>query len=118
VRVEPEAVERRGAAWRVLWRIRNDGASPLTIREAWHPHGRFRSSRLRRSLTVAARGAASLEVPARVDARPGERIETCFLILRAVAADGPYRILARLTVVLDDDGVPRPRVEAVDVHPA
>lgn len=118
VRVEVERVQRRGTTWRVTWRIADRAGRPLTVVEAWHPHARFRSSRLARSLRVPAGGSVALEMPARVDARPGERVENCFLILRAVSGRQAWRILARFTVEIDADGAPAPRVESVDVHPA
>lgn len=112
-----EAVRRRGAAsWLVTWRLSADAAA--TVIEAWHPHGRFRSSRLRRSLRIAPGRTASLELPARVDARPGETVENCFLILRVARRRERWRVLARFTLRADDDGTPRLRVEAVDAHPA
>ncbi len=118
VRIDVESVHRRGTSWRVVWRIEHRAGPPLTVVEAWHPHGRFRSSRLSRSLHVPARGAASLEVPARSDAGPGETVENCFLILRATSGGRTWRILARFTLRVRADGTPEPRVEAVDVHPA
>lgn len=118
VRVDVEGIERRGAGWRVIWRIEDQGPRPLTIAEAWHPHSRFRSSRLARSLRIAPRSSASLEVPARMDAAPAERIENCFLILRARSGGRGWRILTRFTVETGDEGVPAIRVEAVDVHAA
>jgi hypothetical protein len=112
-----ESVERRTTGWSVAWRIRNGSAAPLTVTEAWHPHGRFRSSRLRRSLRVPARGSASLEVPARIDAAPGDTVENCFLILRVAQGRGRYRVLARSTLRVDEAGTPRPDVRSVDVEP-
>jgi hypothetical protein len=113
------AVRRRGAAsWLVTWGIGNGSAAPITVVEAWHPHGRFRSSRLRRSLRIAPGAAADLELPARTDARPGERVENCFLLLRVTRGRERWRVLARFTLLLDAAGAPRPRVEAIDAHPA
>lgn len=114
-----EAVRRRGAvSWLVTWRIANSTLVPIVVDEAWHPHGRFRSSRLRRSLRVPARGSALLDLPARIGARAGETVENCFLILRVTAQREGWRVLARFTVVVDAAGTPLPRVEAVDAHPA
>ncbi len=90
----------------------------MTVLQAWHPHSRFHSSRLRRSLRVPSRGSAGLELPARVDARPGDAVENCFLILRVAMGRERWRILARFTLLMSDDGTPIPRVEAIDAHPA
>jgi hypothetical protein len=90
----------------------------VTVLEAWHPHGRFHSSRVRRSLRIAAATSATLDVPARSDVRAGETVENCFLILRVAAAGSRWRVLARATVRGLLEGVPHPHVESVDVHRA
>lgn len=119
VTLSAESVRRRGqSGWVVAWRIRNGGVKPFTVVEGWHPHGRFRSSRVRRSLRVGPRASASLELPARVDAAPGETVENCFLILRIARGRERWRVLARSTVRVDAAGTPLPTVEAVDAHPA
>ena len=112
-----EAIRRRGNGWLVTWRVRNAGAAPLTILAAWHPHGRFHSTRLRRSLRIGPRASASLELPARITAAPRETVENCFVIFRAARGRGRWRILARSTLRMDDAGVPGLTVEQVDVHP-
>ncbi|MBI2324040.1 MAG: hypothetical protein HYU87_03645 [Chloroflexi bacterium] len=113
-----DEVRRFGRAWRVRWLVRNGSDRAMTVHQAWHPHGRFRSSRLSRAVRIPPRGSATIEVPARTDARPGEVVENCFLILRVASGRERFRVLARSTLVVDPDGTPRPRVEAVDVHPA
>jgi hypothetical protein len=119
VEVSFEAIRRRGeAAWLVTWRIRDRGGTGLTVVEAWHPHARFHSSRLRRALRVPPRASASFELPARIDAGPGNPIENAFLILRAHRGRELWRVLARFSVTVDDSGTPLPDVERVDVHPA
>lgn len=114
-----EAVRRRGASsWLVTWRIANGADATMTVLQAWHPHGRFHSSRLRRSLLVPAGGSATVQLPARVDARPGDVVENCFLILVVAVRRERWRVLARFTLRVGADGTPRPTVEAVDAHPA
>ncbi|MDE3113556.1 MAG: hypothetical protein KGK34_11515 [Chloroflexota bacterium] len=114
-----EGIRRRGArSWLVTWRVRDRGDGPMTVLQAWHPHSRFHSSRLRRSLRVPIGGSASLELPARVDAGPGDVVENCFLILRVARGRERWRVLARFVLVVDDHGMPVPHVEAVDAHPA
>jgi hypothetical protein len=118
VGVSFEAIRRRGAAtWLVTWRIADRSGSALSVVEAWHPHGRFRSSRLKRALRVPARGSASLELPARVDAKAGDVIENCFVIFQATRGRERWRILARFTLEVDDGDVPKLTVARVDVHP-
>ncbi len=104
--------------WRLRWRLRNAGDRAVTVRQAWHPHGRFRSSRRRRAARIPPGGSATIELPARTDARAGETVENCFLILDVSSGRERYRVLARFTVRIGPDGAPRPTVEAVDSHPA
>lgn len=112
-----DGVRPRGrGSWHVRWAVRAD--RPVTVLQAWHPHGRFRSSRLARSTRIPARGSATIDVPARTDARAGDVVENCFLILRVAAGRERFRVLARFTLRVDAGGTPRPKVEAVDVHPA
>ncbi len=117
--VSLDSIRRRGVTgWLVTWRIGNGGGRPFTVVEAWHPHGRFRSPRLRRSLRLAPRASAVLEMPARIDARPGDAVENCFLILRVARGRERWRVLARFRLHVDAGGVVHPRVDAVDAHPA
>lgn len=114
-----EDIRRRGtASWLVTWRLVNRGHAPVAIVEAWHPHGRFRSGRLRRSLRIPPRARACLEMPARIDAGAGDVVENCFLILRVRSGRERWRVLARFTLRVDDGGMPKPAVEAVDAHRA
>jgi hypothetical protein len=102
----------------VTWSLANEGTSPIRITEAWHPHARFRSSRLRRDLRSAAGRTAIFGTPARVDAKRGNAVENAFLILRAVAARRRWRILARFSVRIASDGAPTLDLKALDIHPA
>lgn len=108
----------RGAGvWRATWRIRDLGKRPLTVRQAWHPHPRFRGRRRGLALRVAAGASAAIELPVRTDVAPGEIVENAFLILQVTSARRRWRALARLRL-RGTDGRPRVTVEAVDVHPA
>lgn len=100
------------------WRLRNGGPEPVTVLQAWHPHRRFRSSRLPRSVRIAAGASAAVDVPAHTDARMGEIVENCFLILRVRCGRAYFQVLARSTLTMGRDGVPRLRVTAVDAHAA
>lgn len=89
----------------------------MRIERAWHPHGRFRSTRRAIGVRVAAGHLATFAVPVRADVRDRETVENAFLIVEAGAAGERWRILARLRL-RGRAGVPRITVEAVDTHPA
>ena len=59
---------------------------------------------------------AELALDVRSSEPPGSEIENTFLILTAEGGDASWRILARMRVRVDRDGVPRPVVERVDVQ--
>ena len=116
--VEFEAIRRRGDGWLITWRIRNRGSVGVRVVEAWHPHARLRSSRLRRDLAVPAKRSASLEMPARIDSKPGDMVENTFVILRVRRGREGWRVLARSRLRVDEAGIPRPEVERVDIERA
>jgi hypothetical protein len=103
-------VARSGDLWRMSWRITSDVA--LRLRHAAAPHGKLRAADLDIDLTTPAE--LTLEVTS--SEPPGSVIENTFLILTAEADARSWRILARMLVRVDGDGVPRPNVERVDVQ--
>lgn len=103
--------------WRASWRVRNDGAATMTIAQAWHPHGRFRSRRRALALRVAPGAAATFEITARSDVAPGEVVENAFLILQVTAARRRWRVFVRLWLTGRPEA-PLVTVQAVDAHPA
>jgi hypothetical protein len=109
---------RARGSWRATWRIRNDGAAAITIVQAWHPHGRFRSRRRSLALRVRPGSHATLDLPVRSDVAPDEVVENAFLILQVTAARRAWRVFARFRLFGQaGGGVPGIVVEAVDAHP-
>ena len=103
---------RAGDAWRVRWWVTSD--PPLRLTHVAAPHGKFRAADAdieRATPTELALDVATTDPP-RTD------IENTFLILSAEADERSWRILARMRVRIDDDGVPRPMVERIDVQEA
>ena len=101
---------RAGDAWRVRWRIASDPALRLTHVAA--PHGTFRAA----DADIDLATPADLELDVMTTAPPGTDIENTFLILSAEADERSWRILARMRVRIDADGVPGPVVERVDIQ--
>ncbi|HEY4659001.1 MAG: hypothetical protein A3G84_04005 [Chloroflexi bacterium RIFCSPLOWO2_12_FULL_71_12] len=106
------------AAWRAAWRLSNGGTGPVTVRKAWHPHGRFRSRRRAISLRIPAGASRTLELATRSDVAAGEVVENAFLILQAVSARRRWRILARFTLRGQTGAPPAVSLEAVDANAA
>lgn len=104
--------------WRAEWRLSARGPDAVTVQQAWHPHGRFRSRRRRVSLRIPAGESRTLALPARSDIAAGEVVENAFLILEAVSARRRWRILVRFTLHGAPGTPPAVSVEAVDAQPA
>jgi hypothetical protein len=116
VAIEPSAVTRSGPGqWKVRWRVTNDG-DPLHLTSIAAPHGKFRSPD--HEIDVALATDASFEpqlVIASAEAANTE-IENTFLIFTGEAGGKTWRILARMRVRVDADGVPHPATERIDVQ--
>jgi hypothetical protein len=121
VRVEQEVVE-CGAVpdlWRITWRIENIGDGPLKILAARCPHGKFRCGEKEFSpaldLEVKERGEIGLQV--RCGEPAGSIIGNAFLIMRVLWAGNPWLILARLRVLVNEEGVPRTVTQLITSQP-
>ncbi|SRR5712692_513481 len=116
VAVEPLAVTRAGAGkWKIRWLITNEG-EPLRLSSIAAPHGKFRSPD--HAIDVALAGGGTFEPQLEIDcAEPaGTEIENTFLIFTAEAGGKSWRILARMRIRVDRDGVPHPATERIDVQ--
>lgn len=109
VAIELVDVTRAADRWRVWWRITSD--VPLHLTGAAAPHGKLRAP----DVDIDLRTPAELALDVSSNEPPGTEIENTFLILTA-EADRRWRILARMRVRVDGDGVPRPAIERVDVQ--
>ncbi len=105
----------RPGEWRIAWTVSNDGGRPLSVEAVWEPHGRFRwdEQQLDPAPELAPGASTELTLPVRCVVEPGEVVENGFVILRVRVGGQAWRVLTRLTVVGDDSGAPRPRVEAM-----
>ncbi|HEV2011317.1 MAG TPA: hypothetical protein VGS17_09875 [Candidatus Limnocylindria bacterium] len=101
---------RFGDAWQVRWRIASD--PPLRLTHVAAPHGQFRAAD--RDLELVT--PAELVLKMTSAEAPGAEIENTFLIVTAEAGGRTWRILARMRVRVDGDGVPYPATERIDVQ--
>ena len=105
-------------SWVFEWDVRNVGSDPLTLHEAWQPHGQFRCPRteLRSHPTLDPGTTVRVELPVACAEPPGAVVENAFLILRAEWHGEPWRILARLRIAVDASGAPEPVTEDVTMQ--
>ena len=101
--------------WKVRWRITNEG-DPLHLTAIAAPHGKFRSLDHDIDVSLPARGMFEPQLEIASAEPAGTEIENTFLILTAQSDGKSWRILARMRVRVDQDGVPHPVTERIDVQ--
>lgn len=116
-RVEPRAAPDE---WDVTWAVRNVGPDPIELREAWLPHGRFRSPRrvFTPPIRVGPAVEAELTFPVTCVEDPGTVVENGFVILVVDWRDEPWRVFARLRITITERGAPAPLTETITVQRA
>jgi hypothetical protein len=89
------------------------------VRQAWLPHGRFRSPRrdYQPPLDVRPNGYTHLAFAVACDEEPGTAVENAFVILSADWRGKPWRILARIRAAIDEGRAPAPVTEVITVQP-
>jgi hypothetical protein len=116
IRVNGCARESASGCWRVEWRLTNVLGEPLSLEDAWVPHGRFRGQgHIPLDGRIAAGGEYDLGLLVGADEGPGTVLENAFLILQVRTAAQGWRVFARMKVRFAD--VPVPEVEAVTAQP-
>jgi hypothetical protein len=82
----------------VRWPVRNDGAEPVRIVGAVHPHSQFRGPNVPLDRVIAPGEGTDLALPVRFDEAPGAILENPFLIMTIVQGAERWRVLARVQV--------------------
>jgi len=102
-------------SWLVAWNVRNIGQDPLEIVAGRLPHSQFRAEerQLSRNLFLPPGQSARVEFEVACRGAPGAVIENAFLILSVRWSGQPWRILARMRVVLDEESGPQTITELV-----
>lgn len=116
VAVAPIAVTRAAPGrWKVRWRITNEGEA-LHLTQVAAPHGKFRSPDHAIDVALPPGGSFDTQLEIACAEPAGQEIENTFLILTAEAEHGTWRILARMRIRVDANGVPHPTTERIDVQ--
>ena len=116
VAVTPLAVTRAAPGkWKVRWRVTNEGDA-LHLVQIAAPHGKFRSRDHAIDVALAPGGSFDPQLEVACAEPAGQDIENTFLIVTAESGGKTWRILARMGVHVDGDGVPHPITERIDVQ--
>ena len=105
---------RVNGSWRVRWRVTNVGTDHVRLVAVRAPHSRFRSDSI--DLNVVVIESAGIDQTLRVEAAPGEEIENAFVIFVVVKDKETWRVLFRIRVRVNAEGIPAPIVEAMSTH--
>lgn len=112
VRIAIASVRRDSDMWRVAWDVTNVSPRPITIEDAWLPHGRFRGDgHVPLSVTLPPDETSVLELRVSANEPRGTVVRNAFLILRTSLG----RIFARMRIDFDD--APKPVIEALTLQP-
>jgi hypothetical protein len=101
--------------WSIGWRITNRGAERLSVVAARLPHGQFKSEEIRFEppLELSPDESAQFQTSVRCHETSGLVTENAFVIFHAIWLREPWRIFARVSVVVDAGGKPAAATESV-----
>ena len=91
--------------WSVEWEVENQGDDRLRILTARLPHGQFKSKELRFEppIALAARAQVNFRVSVRCNEPSGVVTENAFVIFQVIWSGEPWRIFARIRVIVTHD---------------
>ena len=101
--------------WSLGWKITNRDAEPLSVVAARLPHGQFKSEEIRFEppLDLAPGASDQFQTSVRCDEPTGLVTENAFVIFQVISLGQPWRIFARVRVVVDGGGKPAATTESV-----
>jgi len=101
--------------WSVAWQVENRGEDSLKILAVRLPHGQFKSEDTRFEPPVELQPGRSdrFQLSVRCDEPTGSVTENAFVIFHAIWFGAPWRIFARVHVVVDSEGKPSAATESI-----
>lgn len=111
------SVQRHGVmeCWNIGWKITNRRAKPLSVIAVRLPHGQFKSEEVRFEppLDLAPDASEQFQTSVRCNESSGLVTENAFVIFHVIWLSEPWRIFARVSIVVDADGTPAATTESV-----
>ena len=101
--------------WSISWAAENTGAQALRLSSVRLPHGQFKSDEMRftPAIELGPKELTNFEVSVRCDEPQGLVTENAFLIFQTIWRGESWRIFVRVSVVVENDGTPRAKLESV-----
>ncbi len=101
--------------WSIGWEMENRGAKPLKVMAARLPHGQFKSEEIRFAppLDLSPGASEQFHTSVRCHEPSGPVTENAFVIFQVIWSSEPWRIFARVSIVVDADGKPAATTESV-----
>ena len=105
--------------WFAAWHVENRSMGPVRLLNGWLPHAQFRGEEqvFEGQGTLAPGESTSVKLQVRCQEPPGTEFTNAFIIMQLTWKEEPWRVLARLRVVVGDDGTPSQEVVAVTTQP-
>jgi hypothetical protein len=105
--------------WTITWIVENLNAEPLRLRDAWLPHGKFRSPRREFEPELVLGSGEETRIAFAVSAgeEAGIIVENCFVIMNVAWRGEAWRIFARITVTFEEGWAPSPGTVLITTQP-
>ena len=112
--ISVERIERPGH-WKIGWEVRNIAPQPVRLLSVRLPHGQFKSEQLQfqPAIDLPAQEKENFQVPVRCDEPAGLVTENGFVIFQIVWRGAPWRVFARVRVVVNQNGEPSATTELI-----
>jgi hypothetical protein len=112
VSVHPANVK---GSWSIGWRVENLNQDSLRLNTAQFPHGQFKAAeqRFQPPMVVEPGESGRFEATVACPKSPGTVVENAFVIFSAFWLNSPWRIFARLRVIVDAEGKPTTLTESI-----
>lgn len=109
--------ERKGRTepWRIVWLLRNRGPHRLRVQAVRLPHGQFKSAEnpFDPAIELGPNEQTQFQTLVRCDEPPGEVTENAFVIFYVLWLEEPWRIFARVRIIVTPEGEPQATTESV-----
>ena len=122
IEIRQLSAERKGHRdlWQIGWRLKNRGSRRLRIQAVLLPHGQFKCDEIAfaPAIDLKAHEETQFQTPVRCDEPAGGVIDNAFVIFYVIWLSKPWRVFARVRVVVTFDGKPQATTELITTQRA